>query len=350
MKLDPGEALLLTNATNIRYLTGFQGLSSSGRESYLLLTEETWYLFTFELYRQEAEELCRKHAHIEIQYITPEKKLPALLADISFQKLKFEERSLTYKEFSDIKAALPATQLLPDTQTVEHLRRKKSEQEITFLQQAASLTDACFFDIQKQITKDMKEEELAWNIERYIREHGAQLSFPPIVAFNTHSSLPHYVPAGNCTLTADSIILLDFGAKVHGYHADMTRMIFFGTPKEEWVKAYETVKQAQDKALQYLSKEGSSGSTADEIARKVITDAGYPVYPHALGHGTGLEIHEHPRLSIHRDTLLEQGMVFTIEPAIYLPGNFGIRIEDLVLKTKDGIDVLSKAGKDIIIL
>ncbi|MCX8008836.1 MAG: Xaa-Pro peptidase family protein [Patescibacteria group bacterium] len=343
MIIEPFKCLLVTKPTNIRYLTGFAPLSGSNRSSYLALTRDTWHLFTFPLYEHEAEEAKKKHPNLNILYISPAQRFTNLLTSLcsSIQVLLFEQDSLTYKEYNEIRSVLPTIQLLPHDGTIERLRAKKSSEERSFIQQAAKLTDDCFIFIQSQIHEGMTETELSWIIERYIREHNASLSFPPIVAFNEHSSIPHHVSSEK-KLSQNSIILIDFGAAINGYHADMTRVIFLGTPRNEWVNAYMTVKQAHDAAIQYMSME-NSGARADELARSMIKEKGYPEYPHSLGHGVGLDIHEDPRLSVHKDVTIEEGMVFTIEPAIYLPGQFGIRIEDLVLKTHDSIEILSKS-------
>ncbi len=218
------------------------------------------------------------------------------------------------------------------------------------MKRAIRITDECFSFIQTQINSDSTEAELAWYIERYFREHHAQIAFNPIVAFNTHSSIPHHVSQSDCKLQEPSIILMDFGGKVEGYHGDMTRMLFWKKPHDEWIKAYTAVLTAQQKAIEYLDSANPNGAMADTIARECINKAGFPTYPHSLGHGVGLEIHEDPRLTMHRETVLEEQMVFSVEPGTYLPGQFGIRIEDLVLKTKTGVEVLSKSSKEIIVI
>lgn len=340
-------ALFITNAINIRYLTGFSGLSQSEREAYLLITKDSQHLFTYLLYKDEAE-LIAKNTNIQVSFITPDTPLIKLLSQFELSELSFEPYSITYKEHEDLTKAFPQAKLVADMGTIEKQRVYKKEKELTSLQQACALTDSCFTFIQPLIKKDVTEAELAWRIERYFRENNAEISFPPIVAFNEHASVPHHI-AGSSQLSANSLILFDFGAKINGYHADMTRVIFFGKPKDEWVRAYKAVLEAQQEAIAYLST-GNSGANADEAARNVLEKAGLPTYPHSLGHGVGLEIHESPRLSIYRDQLLEPGMVFSIEPGTYLSGKFGIRIEDLAIKTADGINLLSHASKDLIVL
>lgn len=351
--MSESDALFLTSNVNIQYLTGFSGLSPSEREAYLLVIQDTWHLFTFQLYRDEAEQAAKKHKQIQIHFITPEKRMSQLLVDIvrnnPLTHLRIESHSITHREYEDIKQAIPGVAIVTDNGSIELQRIKKTSEEIALLKKATEITDDCFSHIQQLIKKDITEAEIAWQIERYIREHGAKISFDPIVAFNANASIPHHVSSSTNTLQDPSVILLDFGAKIQGYHADMTRILFFGTPKPAWVKAYNALLQSQEAALSFLIS-GTSGAKADEICRKLLTEHGYPVYPHSLGHGVGLEIHENPRLSIFRDYQIEEGMVFSVEPGIYISGEFGMRIEDLVLKTKDGIEVLSKASKKIIVI
>ena len=205
--------------------------------------------------------------------------------------------------------------------------------------------------------------EIAWEIESYFKKRGAENAFPPIVAFGKNSSQPHYSSSIRYTLDAKrSLVLLDFGARVNGYCADMTRMLFMGLPKTEWKKAYQALKLAQQKALSYLAQSFQyidilknqrrkiSGAELDQLVRKELAKFGYPPYPHSLGHAVGLAIHEAPRLSIRRDEELKPGMIFSVEPGIYVPGQFGMRIEDLVLLTENGIEVLSKSTKEMMIL
>ena len=238
---------------------------------------------------------------------------------------------------------------------------KKFPREITAIRKAANLTDECFTFIQKKIHKGVTESELAWEIETFFRQAGAQLAFSPIVAFGKNSSLPHYSPNGQgSTLSENDLILFDFGARVDGYCADMTRMIFIGKSKPEWIKAYNTVLKAQTTALDLLSNHFHlsinesvsklNGADIDQASREIIEDSGLPTYPHSLGHGVGLDIHEAPRLTIHQDATLTADMVITIEPATYIPEQFGIRIEDLIHITHSGIDILSKSTKNITIL
>ncbi len=343
--------LLVSDPANIHYLTGFASVAPQTREAYALVTPRKTYLFTNSLYTEQAKTLG--FPVIEISRDNP---LSRQLARIYKGKtLDFEESNLTVSEYNTLKKNFT---LVPTRNRVEMLRMIKRPDEIANIRKAAQLTDQCFSHIIKHIKPGATEAGLAWEIESFIRKHGATLAFSPIVAFNKHSSQPHYQGMGSGLgiskgLTPPALVLLDFGARVDGYCGDMTRMVFVGKPKDEWKRVYDTVLQAQRQAFEYLHAQGPAlssqrfGAKADELARSVITRAGFSPYPHSLGHGVGLAIHEAPRLTIKKDELLKPGMVFSIEPAIYLEGRFGIRIEDLVLLTKDGPEILSKSPKDL---
>lgn len=338
------KATLITNPFNIRYLTGFMTPTPHERSAYLLIINDAWRLIVPPLYEHEANIIQQTHPQTRVCLLTPENPLGKILAShqTSYSSLEVESQSLTYKEYQDIQLALPNVKIVPSNGWIETQRTKKTKEEIQWIKEAARLTDKCFMLLQTNIREGMSETDIAWMIERYIREHDGHIAFSPIVAFNEHSAFPHYIPQHNTHLSKNSLILVDFGAAIHGYHADMTRIIFFGTSKNEWTRVHDIVKRAHDEAETCLTH-NNAGSEADRQAKEIISNAGYPPYPHSLGHGVGLEIHERPQLSSYKDETIEDGMVFTIEPAIYLPNKFGIRIEDLYLKTSSGLQKLSQS-------
>ena len=200
----------------------------------------------------------------------------------------------------------------------------------------------------------------------FFKKHAAECAFPPIVAFGSHSSMPHYNSLSHGAKENQSqalkfrdIVLLDFGARVEGYCADMTRMIFVGDPTPEWIQAYKALLHAQQAAILSLRAHFShtndakthavNGSELDVQTRTLLRNEGFPEHPHTLGHGLGLDIHETPRLSQYTDSILEPGMVITIEPGIYIPELFGMRIEDTIALTDSGIEVLTASDKTMII-
>lgn len=356
------DALLITNPTNIRYLTGFVGVAPEEREGYVLVTKDQIFLFTNALYMEEARKLTNQLINkssnqliiIEISRENPfAKKLKEVLDSSRTLKLNFEENDLTVAELGKLKKELNGITLVPTQNKIEKLRMIKRDDEIADIRAAAKLTDQCFDYILGKLKPGITEAEIAWGIESYVKKNGASLSFSPIVAFGKNSSMPHYQPADSCKLVADSLILLDFGARVNGYASDMTRVVFLGKPKDEWKRAYKTVLEAQTWALDYLASRPGlerEGDAVDTSVRDIIERAGFPTYPHSLGHGVGLDIHEAPRLTIKSNQSLKPRMVITIEPGIYVEGQYGIRIEDLVLLKKDGIKLLSKSPKNIIVL
>ncbi len=224
----------------------------------------------------------------------------------------------------------------------------KTQVEIAFIRRACALTDQCFDAILPSIKPNVSERHIAKRIRNFFKENGVRLSFPPIVAFGKSSCEPHH-KTGDTKLGTSDIILLDFGCRVNRYCSDMSRTVFIGIPKPEWVRAYQTVLKAQGSVLKKL-KSVRSGAALDQLARIVIEHSGFPPYPHSLGHNIGIAIHELPRLTIKKDAILKPGMVFSVEPGIYKPGRYGIRIEDLVLLKKSGIEILTKSPKALTIL
>lgn len=349
-------ALLVTNPTNIRFLTGFVGLTAqtgvepAEREAYCLSTKDKTYLFTSSLYLESA----RKLKNVDVRKISLENPISSALSqlveELSIKKLGFEERDLTVAEFNKFKKAFVGVELVPTKNKIEEMRMIKKTGEIETIRRAASITDQCFKFIIKRIRPGVTESRLANEIEGFFKYKGDEIAFSPIVAFNEHSSQPHYQSKGKDPLRRGSLILLDFGAKVNGYCSDMTRVVFLGKPKPEWVKTYDTVLRAQEKALDLLGSGERHGATLDAAAKEYIAEADSPPYEHSLGHNVGLAIHEGPRLSVKKNEMLKPGMVFSVEPGIYIEGQYGIRIEDLVLLTNTGIEILSRSPKEMMIL
>ncbi|MES0278724.1 MAG: M24 family metallopeptidase, partial [Dehalococcoidales bacterium] len=228
---------------------------------------------------------------------------------------------------------------------VESLRTVKAPAEIELITRAAQMCDAAFEHILGLTMAGMTEEEVAWGLERFLRERGSQpLPFDVIVASGPNSALPHARPTSRPIGTGEPV-LIDFSARVDGYSSDMSRTICLGQADETYKKVYGAVLAAQLAAINEI-KAGMSGQQADAVARGAIKKAGFGEnFGHGLGHGLGLDIHEAPRLGPGAETVLSDGMVFTIEPGIYLPGWGGVRIEDTVVMECGRIRVLSQAGK-----
>jgi Xaa-Pro aminopeptidase len=227
----------------------------------------------------------------------------------------------------------------------------KSEKELSAIRRACQITDHCFSFILNSIKPGVSEAEISNKIEKFIKQQDAELSFPSIVAFGKNTSFVHHLKASShVRCKHQEIVLLDFGAKVDGYCSDMTRMVFVGTPKDEWKHAYDLILRVQQTIIKKITPIPFSGAQMDIRARSMIEKAGLPPYPHGLGHNVGREIHELPRLSRKKDAQITPGMVFTIEPGTYIKGDYGIRIEDTVVLKKDGIEILTRSPKKMIIL
>ena len=343
------DPLLVTNPTNIRYLTGFVGVEPAEREAYVLLMDKETYLFTNSLYIEQAKNLPAKL--IEISRENPiSKKLLRITDELDIKKLGFEDTNLTVAELAKLKQTLTSVSLMPTRGRIEEQRMIKRDDEIKNIKLAAKITDQCFAYILKCIRPGVTEGKLAWKIESFCKMKAGDNAFSPIVAFNEHSSMPHYMSRGNSPLRNNSLVLLDFGARVNGYCADMTRTVFLGPPKPEWEHAYNAVLSANEKAIDLLINGERKGATLDAAAKEVIAEENLPPYAHSLGHAVGLDIHEAPRLSVTKDEGLKSGMVFSVEPGIYLEGQYGIRIEDLVLLKGKSIEILSRSQKQITVL
>lgn len=230
----------------------------------------------------------------------------------------------------------------------------KNPSLILNIEKACKLTDKAFDYILNRIRKGITEKQLAFEIEFFIKKHGSGISFPPIVAFGKNSAFPHHKPTDKRLATNDQI-LIDIGAKVNGYCSDMSRTVFLGKPTREQKKIYETVLQAQSIVMEKLNILISQypsipASKIDKVARDYIISKGYPTIPHSLGHGIGRKVHEAPKLSPKSKDILKPGMVFTIEPGIYIEGFGGVRIEDVVALEHCRVRLITKAPRELIIL
>jgi Xaa-Pro aminopeptidase len=248
--------------------------------------------------------------------------------------------------------ALPVgVELVPTKEVIEEMRAEKDADELASLQKAIDLTDAAYAHIAETMQPGMTEREVGWELESFMRTHGAEQVAFMQVGSGSHGAMPHAIISDR-KIEAGVPAVIDMGAVVDGYHSDLTRTIALGEGSEQYRQVYEIVRQAHEAAVQSI-RPGMTGKEADGLARQVIEQAGYgDKFGHGLGHGVGLVIHEKPWLSRRRDSgkdRLREGMVFTIEPGIYLPGEFGVRLEDIVVLQQDGAQSLSQAAKDPVI-
>jgi Xaa-Pro aminopeptidase len=270
--------------------------------------------------------------------------LPELLADLDVKRLGFESQHLTVEQLNTFKAA-EGVEWLPLENTVEKIRAVKDENEIDALRRSAALNDDAFTHLLEVIEPGMTEREAAWEIEAYMRTHGAsKVAFDLIVAAGPNGALPHARP-GDQAIQPGMPVVVDIGCVVDDYCSDMTRTFCLGEASPRYLEVWNLVLQAQE-AAKAVIRAGTTGVEADAAAREVIVEAGYGDYfGHGLGHGVGLAVHEGPGASrLSKDTF-EVGMSLTIEPGIYLPGEFGVRHEDLVVIGEDGIEILTNTPK-----
>ncbi|MDK2918451.1 MAG: Xaa-Pro aminopeptidase [Candidatus Petromonas sp.] len=325
---------------NRRYLSGFTG--SSG---YVVVTRDKNLFITDFRYVEQASKQCEG---FEVLKHTEDRTVYDILNELNVDKLGFEEEFVTFMQYEKFNNKLQDMELVPLKGIINKLRMIKSDDEIKKIEKAANIADEAFKHILDIIKPGITEWEVSLELEGFMKKSGATgTSFESIVASGKRSSLPHGV-ASQKVIEKGDFVTLDFGCVYDGYCSDMTRTIVIGKASDKQKEIYEIVLEAQESALKYI-KSGIKGFEADKIAREIINDEGYGEYfGHGLGHGVGLEVHEAPRLSpIGKDTL-ETNMVVTDEPGIYIHDFGGVRIEDLVVVTKDGCKVLSKSPKNLI--
>jgi Xaa-Pro aminopeptidase len=337
------EAILVSQPENRYYLSGF-----CGSNGILLITPKDKVLATDFRYIEQARRQSPGYELLKING-NMESWLPGLIDRLNLRSLGFEAGHITFTEYHRIKDVLDKAELqlklVPIDGLVESLRAIKESHEIELITKAAAITDAAFEYITDTIRVGITELELAWEIEKFLRENGSEpIPFDVIVASGPNSALPHARPSQR-NIKSGEPVLIDIGARFQGYGSDLSRTICLGKPDDTFKRVYETVLAAQLKAIAETVA-GITGDQADAIARGAIKQAGFGnSFGHGLGHGLGLASHERPRLGPDSHDELLDGMVFTIEPGIYLVGWGGVRIEDSVVMENGKIRVISHAKK-----
>jgi len=341
------DTLMVLIEENRHYLSGFTGEDTQFDESAgaLFITSSKLILATDSRYELQAKNeaplfkiVCYKEGL--------SKELPKIADMLGTKRFGFESVRVSHMQYTkmteELKGAGMQLELVPAEDMVENLRLIKDESEIDTLKKALLIAESAFKHIKSTIKPGMTERQLAWAMEKEIREAGAQsLSFPTIVASGPNSALPHAIPSDR-KIKAGEPILFDWGAKLDGYCSDISRTVVIGAPDETFKMVFSTVHDAQKMATDAVSP-GISSKAVDKIARDHIEKSGFKgKFGHGLGHGTGLSVHEHPRLSPLKETTLETGMVFTVEPGIYIQGWGGIRLENMVVVRDDGVEVLNQ--------
>jgi Xaa-Pro aminopeptidase len=330
--------LYISNLTNVRYLTGFTGTNGAclvGGEELIFFTD---FRYTERAGHEVGPEWERPEAEREL--------IPQIVARMS-GRVGFEDAHLSVRQLARIEAAAEeGVEFLPAGDLVEQLRAVKEPEELERIAAAAELADDVYRWVLERGLVGRTERDIARATEARLRELGAEPSFPPIVAAGENGALPHAEP-GDREIGAGELVVFDMGAQLDGYCSDCTRTFATGELNGEASEAYELVLRAQAAALEAV-RPGATGKEADAVPREIISEAGQgDHFGHGTGHGVGLEIHEAPRLATTSEDELAENNVVTVEPGVYLPGSFGVRIEDLVVVTADGVRNLSGFPKEL---
>ena len=343
-ELGKNEAFLITSEENMRYITGFP--HSEGK---VFITESEAVFFVDSRY---IEAVTKSVSSCEVVLMTSfHKQLGEFAEKLGIKTVFTEAEGISVAGFSALCKNIPCEFKAEKTdELLISLRRKKNEDEKLKILKAQAIAEKAFNHILGFIKEGVTEREIALELDFFMLKNGAEcVSFDTIAVSGKNTSLPHGVPSDKKIENGD-FITMDYGAVVDGYHSDMTRTVAVGGISSKQIEVYETVLSAQKKSLEVL-KAGISGFDADKAARDIIVNAGYgEFFGHGTGHGVGLQIHESPRLSPKSTHILEVGDVVTVEPGIYIPDNFGVRIEDMAFITENGFKNLTKTQKSLIIL
>lgn len=345
------DAILLSDAANMRYFTGFcgEGMILYTRGKYFIITDSRYLVSS----QQETENVNREIIIMKDYDLYSE--LLRVAKDNNVRSLGFESTYLTYSDYAGVKAAISTVEsMVAIKNELDDLRCIKSEEELQSIRTAEGIGDKAFSHALTVIREGMTELELAAQIELALKTNGAEtLSFETIVASGINGDKPHAVPSEK-KLNKGELITMDFGCKYHGYCSDMTRTVALGGISDKQRLVYETVKKAQEAAFDEINKRSGSeylGRDIDRAARDLIADAGFGEYfGHGLGHSLGLKIHENPRFSQKDTTKILSNMLLTVEPGIYIPGEMGVRIEDLLVITDTGYERLSHSARELIVI
>lgn len=341
LKKSSADACLITNPTNVTYLTGFTGDST-----YLLVNQHIALLLSDTRYEEQLSEECPGvEICIRDSSLSMKELLDRELKRAKVRSIALESASISHQMWEGFSAALSSIDLVPTENWVEDLRAVKDKHELEEIRRSIHLAERTFAVIRASLRGDQTEREIAHNLEHQIRLFGGvECAFEPIVGIGSRAALPHAVPTDR-KVSESPFVLIDWGARAGLYTSDLTRVLVTSKTNAKFARIYETVLAAQLAAIREI-RPGVRACDVDRAARKVIEDAGFGrKFGHGLGHGFGLEIHEEPRMSPMNSSELKAGMVVTVEPGIYLPGWGGVRIEDDVLVTSDGHEVLTSVPK-----
>ncbi len=329
------DGILFSSLENIRYLCGF-----TGSDGVLLITRKESFFLTDSRYWTQSEEEV-KGSQI-VHYRKKMEGIFSLLFDLKLRKIGFESASLPFSAHQFLVGKLsPEAKLIPLEEEIKNIRALKDKQELALLRASIEIASKAYLEVLELLKEGVVEREVALEMEWSMKRKGAEaLGFDIIMASGRRSALPHG-KASSKRVEKGDFILMDFGSEFLGYHSDQTRTVVCGSPSSEQQKIYRIVKDAHDKAIESV-RPGIPIGEVDGTARDHIRNQGYGEYfGHGLGHGIGLAVHEDPVVNSENKGLVREGMVFTIEPGIYIPDWGGVRIEDMVLVTAQGVEVLT---------
>jgi Xaa-Pro aminopeptidase len=333
------DSLLVTDLVNVRYLTGFTGTNGAG-----IVTPEERLFFTDFRYVEQASQQVREYERMEAGR--------DMLSDVAGRlrgRAGFDDEHLSVAAHRKLSEKLPdGVELVPAGGLVEELRAVKDASEVAAMRAAAELSTAGYESLHERGLAGRTERDVALQLVRFMEDSGAEgPSFPPIVAAGEHGAHPHAVPR-DIEIPRDTLVVIDMGARVDGYCSDCTRTLATGSLDDSALEIYELVLRAQAESLA-AARPGAASREVDAVARGIIDAAGHEEhFGHGLGHGVGLQVHEAPRLGKTADGELAVGNAVTVEPGVYVPGNVGVRIEDLVIVTDGEPEILTGFPKELV--
>jgi len=328
------DSFFVTDETNVTYLSGFLG-----RDSMLLVTPKKRFLITDSRYQEEARKTARGFETVTTRQSTYD-TIRELASANKLGRMAFESMNLPFEVANRLSSVVGKTKLIPSRNSVEAIRAVKEPAEVAAIRRSVKLVKDVLGKALAVARPGVEEARLANMIESWFVRSGARMSFEPIVASGKNAAMPHARP-GKTKIRNNSFEMIDLGAKLGLYNSDITRMVALGKQDSRYKKIYGIVARAHDRAIAKV-KPGVNIAEVDKAARGHIERSGYgKFFGHATGHGVGMSIHEEPSVSRSNTASLKPGMVFTIEPAIYIPGFGGVRIEDMVLVTEKGCEVLT---------
>ncbi len=330
------DAFLATKDVNVSYLVDFPS-----QESWLMVSRNKVFYITDGRYILDAQTSLPKNIEV-VKYSKSFFHTVFELANhLKIQRLGFDDRHISLASFKKLKKSVKRKiKLISVVDSVESLRMIKTRKEVKKIDQAINLTLECYAYAKRFIRFNMTEEDILKKLDRYVKNHGAKFSFPPIIASGPNSCLPHARVTSRKVRRGEPIII-DMGIDINGYKSDLTRVFFLGKIPHQITDVYNFVRQAQQIAINKV-RPGIEISKIDQEARNFLKKNDLDkLFNHSLGHGIGLEVHEAPAISLKNSSVLQEGMIFTIEPGVYFPGQFGIRVEDMILVTSSGCKILS---------